>query len=244
MKDNGAKNMTLGTQIKKYRILSDKTQIELAEILHTVSPTVNRWENDKAMPSLETIKALAKFYGISLDELCEFNTNTYIPDPLKRCENYLKNLGIHFTSYGDSDGYIIFDINSKRFIIRSEDLPFVCELADRQYNSLVKTVSKGLYQSALLTSLNDLKIDQNYELLISPIVELVKLVREKNVVLTPEFVQNYVKDLPFISQYPPVERYTAWRDLLYGLAFHGAITMDEANNEEWTRPFSDFNEKV
>lgn len=47
------------------------SQNELAVQLHVTRQTVSRWENGAVTPPLDVLKALAKFYGVSLDWLCD-----------------------------------------------------------------------------------------------------------------------------------------------------------------------------
>ena len=45
------------------------TQLELAEKLNYSDKTISKWENGDAVPDLETLVAIAKFYGVTLDAL-------------------------------------------------------------------------------------------------------------------------------------------------------------------------------
>ncbi len=45
------------------------TQLQLAEELHFSLSIVNKWENGKKNPSVETIKILAKFFNVTTDYL-------------------------------------------------------------------------------------------------------------------------------------------------------------------------------
>ena len=75
--------MTLGNNIKKYRKEAKLTQVELAKKLGVEQNHVHRWESDKIIPSLETIKKLALSLNISIDGLLfteEERTNLNISD--------------------------------------------------------------------------------------------------------------------------------------------------------------------
>lgn len=63
------KIMTLGQNIKKYRIEAKLTQTDLANKLDIIQSNIHRWEADKIMPSLETLKKLATILNVSIDNL-------------------------------------------------------------------------------------------------------------------------------------------------------------------------------
>lgn len=45
------------------------TQLELAETLNYSDKTISKWENGDAVPDLETLISISKFYGVTLDAL-------------------------------------------------------------------------------------------------------------------------------------------------------------------------------
>lgn len=53
-------------QLRKQKSL---TQEELAEQLHVSRTAVSKWESGRGFPNIESLKAIAKFFGVSLDEL-------------------------------------------------------------------------------------------------------------------------------------------------------------------------------
>lgn len=61
--------MNIDKQLKKYRIAIGKTQKEVAEELHLSRQSISKWENGKTIPDLDNIIRLAKFYGVSIDNL-------------------------------------------------------------------------------------------------------------------------------------------------------------------------------
>lgn len=61
--------MTLGQNIKKYRKEQGLTQVELAKRIDAIQTDVHRWEAGKIMPSIESIRKLAKALGVSVDSL-------------------------------------------------------------------------------------------------------------------------------------------------------------------------------
>ena len=51
------------------------TQIELAEAVGYSDKTVSKWETGESVPNVETLVALADFYGVSLDVLTKGSTD-------------------------------------------------------------------------------------------------------------------------------------------------------------------------
>lgn len=62
--------MSFSTSIKKVRLEALMTQKQFAEALGVAFSTVNRWENQKALPSFSTIRTIQAFCeerGIDFD---------------------------------------------------------------------------------------------------------------------------------------------------------------------------------
>jgi transcriptional regulator with XRE-family HTH domain len=49
------------------------TQAELADAIHYNDKTLSKWETGETEPSVEVLKALADFYQISIDDICNEN---------------------------------------------------------------------------------------------------------------------------------------------------------------------------
>lgn len=61
--------MTIGEKIKYLRQKNDVTQEKLAEYLGITYQSVSKWENGNGMPDISLVVPLANFFGVSLDEL-------------------------------------------------------------------------------------------------------------------------------------------------------------------------------
>ena len=61
--------MNLGDKIKKYREENKLTQRDIAGILEVEPATVSKYESGMIEPNIESIKRLAKIFGITIDEL-------------------------------------------------------------------------------------------------------------------------------------------------------------------------------
>ena len=56
-------------KLQELRKQREMTQEELAEILYVSRTAISKWESGRGMPNVESLKAISKFFGISLDDL-------------------------------------------------------------------------------------------------------------------------------------------------------------------------------
>ena len=61
--------MRIAEKIKAARNRAGMSQQELADAIHVSRSAVAKWEADKGLPDIENLKALAKLFGMTLDEL-------------------------------------------------------------------------------------------------------------------------------------------------------------------------------
>jgi transcriptional regulator with XRE-family HTH domain len=61
--------MTLGEKLKKLRTDNGLTQEELAEKLYVTRTAISKWESDRGYPSIDALKAISKFFSVSIDDL-------------------------------------------------------------------------------------------------------------------------------------------------------------------------------
>ena len=65
----GDSNMTFGEKLKSLRQQNGITQEELADKLYVTRTAVSKWENDRGLPTLDTMKQISILFGVTLDEL-------------------------------------------------------------------------------------------------------------------------------------------------------------------------------
>ena len=63
--------MTLGERIQKYRKMKGLSQEELGKLLHISRHTISQWESNQSSPDIQSWKAMADVFGISLEELLD-----------------------------------------------------------------------------------------------------------------------------------------------------------------------------
>lgn len=68
--------MNLGEKIRQLRVERRLTQEQLAEKLYVSFQTVSKWETGTTSPDLSQIVPLARLFGITTDELFDFNESS------------------------------------------------------------------------------------------------------------------------------------------------------------------------
>lgn len=66
--------MNIGKKIKELRKKRGITQEQLAESIGVSFQAVSKWENDIALPDIALAPAIASYFGISMDELFDYNS--------------------------------------------------------------------------------------------------------------------------------------------------------------------------
>ena len=61
--------MTFGEKLKKLRTDNGLTQDELAEKTYVTRTAISKWESDRGYPSIDSLKAISKFFSVSIDDL-------------------------------------------------------------------------------------------------------------------------------------------------------------------------------
>ena len=61
--------MEFHEKLQELRKNKGLTQEELAESLYVSRTAISKWESGRGMPSIESIKAISKFFAVTLDEL-------------------------------------------------------------------------------------------------------------------------------------------------------------------------------
>ncbi|NLB88926.1 MAG: helix-turn-helix transcriptional regulator [Syntrophomonadaceae bacterium] len=61
--------MEFNEKLQKLRISRKMTQEELAEQLYVSRAAISKWESGRGYPSIDSLKAIAKFFNVTIDEL-------------------------------------------------------------------------------------------------------------------------------------------------------------------------------
>lgn len=85
--------MTFGEKIKKLRTDKSLTQDELAEKLYVTRTAISKWESDKGYPNIDSLKQIAKFFSVTIDELLSSGELLTIAEQEnKKKEKYYRDL--------------------------------------------------------------------------------------------------------------------------------------------------------
>ena len=85
--------MELNEKLLELRKQKGLTQAELAEILFVSRTAVSKWESGRGYPNIDSLKAIAKFFGITIDELlCGEELLTIAEEDSRNKGNRLRDL--------------------------------------------------------------------------------------------------------------------------------------------------------
>ena len=87
--------LTLGDKIKELRKRDGRKQEDLANALGVTNQAVSRWEANGGYPDMEMIPAIANYFGITIDELFDFN--------LYEVEKNVEAIVDEYSKYWDTD---------------------------------------------------------------------------------------------------------------------------------------------
>ena len=85
--------MTFGEKLKIFRTKAQLTQDELAEKLFVSRTAISKWESDRGYPNIESLKAIAKFFSVTVDELLSSDeVLTIAEEDNRRKEKHFRDL--------------------------------------------------------------------------------------------------------------------------------------------------------
>ena len=85
--------MELSEKLQELRKQKGLTQEELAEILFVSRTAVSKWESGRGIPNIESLKAISKYFSVSIDELLSGDEILKIADAdSKQKENHIRDL--------------------------------------------------------------------------------------------------------------------------------------------------------
>ena len=61
--------MEFNHKLQELRKQKGLTQEELAEVLFVSRTAISKWESGRGYPNIESLKAISKFFGVTIDEL-------------------------------------------------------------------------------------------------------------------------------------------------------------------------------
>ena len=89
--------MEFNEKLQELRKKNNLTQEELAEKLYFSRTAISKWESGRGYPGIESLKAISKFFSVSLDELLSSETVLTMAEE----ENKQKAMEYLHKLYGD-----------------------------------------------------------------------------------------------------------------------------------------------
>ncbi|MED4730914.1 helix-turn-helix transcriptional regulator [Aneurinibacillus migulanus] len=83
--------MNIGDRIAYFRRVNNLTGEELANLMNITQPTISKYENNKALPSIHTIIEICEIFNISLSEFFQDDELLVSPE-LQRLIGTIKQL--------------------------------------------------------------------------------------------------------------------------------------------------------
>lgn len=114
--------MEFSEKLQKLRKSRNLTQEQLAEKLFVSRTAISKWESDRGYPNIDSLKAISKFFSVSIDELLSGNKLIEV------CENENKSKIAHIKSRV----FAILDIMTLLLLF----LPVFKEKSDGEYLSV------------------------------------------------------------------------------------------------------------
>ena len=85
--------MEFGEKLQELRKRKGLTQEELAEFLYVSRTAVSKWESGRGYPNIDSLKAIAKFFAVTIDELLSGDElMTIAEEDNRQKEGHLRNL--------------------------------------------------------------------------------------------------------------------------------------------------------
>lgn len=142
--------MTFGEKLKKLRKDNGMTQEQLAEKIFVTRTAISKWETDKGFPGIDSLKAVANLFGISIDDLisdADIENKKLLDEKIAKrfyfvaiaflcltilftlLAYFLKQIYFNIGSICCSAGYVVFGILSKpkykRMQLRKLIIPYI-----------------------------------------------------------------------------------------------------------------------
>ena len=88
-----AELMEFNEKFQELRKQKNLTQEELAEVLFVSRTAISKWESGRGYPNIESLKAIAKFFGVTIDELLSGDELlTIAEEDTQQKENHVRDL--------------------------------------------------------------------------------------------------------------------------------------------------------
>ena len=122
--------MTFAEKLKTLRTKAQLTQDELAEKIYVTRTAISKWESDRGYPNIDSLKAISKFFSVSIDDLLSSDeVLTIAEEDNKQKETRFKDLV-----------YALLDLNIAMLLF----LPFFAENTEGVIRSVSLIALEGV----------------------------------------------------------------------------------------------------
>lgn len=236
--------MRLGKNLERLRKQRSLKQKDLASKLGVKPSRYSRWESGSVLPSIDIIIDCAKFYGVTLDDLCGY---TLKPDKRRSdvevAFDRLREMGIDFATEYD---YVHLNIYGTMYTLHVKDLQSLVNKTDKYYDSMIRDIKTGLYNSAISLALNKglykkyLQVGQERDkhVISNNLFRRITVWKSSNrgKQMSPGILIDILKD--FLVLLPASEREEAWEYVIHKLPAFDLLDEEayENNREKWKCP--------
>lgn len=93
IKYKGVVSMEFSEKLQELRKQKGLTQEELAQVLYVSRTAVSKWESGRGVPNIESLKAISKYFSVSIDELLSNQELLTIADEdCKQREKHIRDM--------------------------------------------------------------------------------------------------------------------------------------------------------
>lgn len=152
--------MTLGEKIKSLRTQKGMTQEAFAEELNVSRSAIAKWESDIGVPEIINLKAIAKTFHITIDELLDEEQDTFLGEECvsliveektettnvyayTECVGYYYNINLTGWNDGVSDAIVCGEDEDFVYYQRTENKNTICGLIGKKHIASVEKEKKS-----------------------------------------------------------------------------------------------------
>lgn len=128
--------------LRRYAERSDKSQKEIAEVVHVSTATVSDWFNGKKFPRIDKIEALADYFGILKSDLIEDKTEER--EKMQKNNDVMTDIVLRLRTDNEylSICVLLKDFNKEQL----QDAEYICSLL-KKFNSQQSASLKQMVQT-------------------------------------------------------------------------------------------------
>lgn len=198
--------MDFNEKLQLLRKQKGLTQEELAEILFVSRTAVSKWESGRGYPNIDSLKAISKFFGITIDELLSGDELlTLAEEDTRQKRNYFCNLVFGLLDICMAMFFFLplfrQTVNGS---IREVSLPALsevsCWLRVVYFSAVIAIVATGVFALATLKYQKFFRVSNKISLFINAAGILVFIVSPQPYAAAFMFAMLIIKALLFIKR--------------------------------------------